>query len=149
MPDMDMPLFTALERFGAISSSTVGHRIIFHNIWLPLGFLLFAAFFAYVWPSLRHGRNRKYRQGRSLAFAKVFLLLAVGWMLHLTLDAVLTGEIMPFYPVNDYLVNWNTIGAFADATGIPQLTLLVSLDALLLLFWLWHEEFTHRIRDYF
>jgi membrane-bound metal-dependent hydrolase YbcI (DUF457 family) len=94
-------------------------------------------------------RNRKYRRGKSFEFAKVFLLLAAGWLFHLALDAVLMGEVMPFYPVNDYLVNWNIIGAFADATGIPQLTLLISLDALLLVFWLWHEEFTHRIRDYF
>jgi len=149
MPDMDVPLFTTLNALGMTVQLPVNHRIFFHNIWIPLGFLLFAAFFAYVWPSLRHGRNRKYKQGRSLAFAKVFLLLAVGWMLHLALDAVLTGEIMPFYPVNDYLVNWNVVGAFADATAIPQLTLLVSMDALLLLFWMWHEEFTHRIKDYF
>jgi len=149
MPDMDVPLFAALERFGALSGSPIGHRVIFHNVWIPLGFLLFAAFFAYVWPSLRHRRDKKYKQGSSLAFAKVFLLLAAGWLFHLTLDAVLTGEVMPFYPLSDYLLNWNLVGTIASTTKIPDLTLLVSMDALLLFFWLWHEEFTHRIRDYF
>jgi len=149
MPDMDVPLFTTLNALGMTVQSPVNHRIFFHNVWIPLGFLLFAAFFAYAWPSLRGRKNRKYKQGKSLAFAKVFLLLAVGWMLHLTLDAVLTGEVMPFYPVSDYLVNWNLVGTLSAVTNIPDLTIAVSMDALLLLFWLWHEEFTHRIRDYF
>jgi membrane-bound metal-dependent hydrolase YbcI (DUF457 family) len=149
MPDMDVPLFAALERMGAISSSAVGHRIIFHNIWIPLGFLAFAAFFAYVWPSLHRRGNGKYKQGRSLAFAKVFLLLAVGWLFHLLLDAMITGEVMPFYPLSNYLFNLNRGDAISNVTGIPEQTLLQSLDALLLLFWLWHEEFTHRIKDYF
>jgi len=149
MPDMDVPLFTTLNAIGRTVQSPISHRIFFHNVWIPLGFLAFAAFFAYVWPSLRGRKDRKYKQGKSLAFAKVFLLLAVGWMLHLTLDAVLTGEVMPFYPVSDYLVNWNLVGTVSAVTKIPDLTIAVSMDALLLLFWLWHEEFTHKIKDYF
>ncbi|MCX6820958.1 MAG: metal-dependent hydrolase [Candidatus Aenigmarchaeota archaeon] len=149
MPDMDMLLFTALNRLGIITETAIGHRIFLHNLWIPLGFLMFAALFGLVWPALMGRRNRKYRQGKSVAFAKVFLLLAVGWMFHLALDAVLTGEVMPFYPISDYLVNWNLTGALAAATGIEQLTMLVSLDALLLIGWLWHEQFAHKIRDYF
>lgn len=149
MPDMDIPIFTALNALGVQIASPIDHRIFFHNVWIPLGFLLFAAFFAFVWPALRGRKNRKYRQHHSTEFAKVFLLLAAGWLFHLALDAVLTGEVMPLYPISDYLLNWNLIGMFADATGVPQLTVLVSLDALLLLFWMWHEQFTHRIRDYF
>ncbi|MFH1623218.1 MAG: metal-dependent hydrolase [Candidatus Aenigmatarchaeota archaeon] len=149
MPDMDVPLFNALNAAGVSMQSAIGHRIFFHNVWIPLGFLLFFALFAYVWPAMMGRRNRKYRQGRSLAFAKVFLLLAVGWAFHLALDAVLTGEVMPFYPLSDYLINWNLVGAVADATSIPITTLRASLDAMFLLLWLWHEQFTHRIRDYF
>lgn len=149
MPDMDMPVFTVLQRFGLVTGTAVGHRIFLHNIWIPLGFLLFAALSAFAWPALRGRRDRKYKQGRSLAFAKVFLLLAAGWLFHITLDAVLTGEVMPFYPLSSYVVNWNLVGALTEATGVPMLTILVSIDALLLVFWLWHEQFTHRIRDYF
>lgn len=149
MPDMDVPVFTVLQRLGLVDATAIGHRIFLHNVWIPLGFLMFAAASAFVWPALRGRKNRKYRQGRSMSLAKVFLLLAVGWMFHLTLDAVLTGEVMPFYPLSSYLVNWNLTGRLAAATGIEQLTILVSIDALLLVFWLWHEQFTHRIRDYF
>jgi len=149
MPDMDMPVFTVLQRLGLVTETAIGHRIFLHNVWIPLGFLLFAAASAFVWPALRGRKNRKYKQGRSMAFAKIFLLLAVGWMFHLTLDAVLTGEVMPFYPLSSYLVDWNLTGKLANATGIAQLTILVSMDAILLLGWLWHEQFTHRIRDYF
>jgi membrane-bound metal-dependent hydrolase YbcI (DUF457 family) len=149
MPDMDMPVFTVLQRLGLVTETAIGHRIFLHNVWIPLGFLLFAAASAFVWPALRGRKNRKYKQGRSMAFAKIFLLLVVGWMFHLTLDAVLTGEVMPFYPLSSYLVDWNLTGKLANATGIAQLTILVSMDAILLLGWLWHEQFTHRIRDYF
>lgn len=149
MPDMDVPVFTALQALGVPVQSAVGHRIFLHNVWIPLGFLLFAALSAFIWPALRGRRDRKYKQGRSLAFAKIFLLLAVGWLFHLALDAALTGEVMPLYPLSDYMISMDLIGRFSAATGVPGLTMEVSIDALLLLFWLWHEQFTHRIRDYF
>jgi len=149
MPDMDVPIYAALSAAGVSMPSVVGHRIFFHNVWIPLGFLLFAAFFAYAWPALRGGRGKKHSQGRSLAVAKVFLLLAVGWLFHLALDGGLNGPVLPFYPVSDYMLNLDLVGAVAAATSIPELTLLVSMDALLLFFWLWHEQTERHIKDYF
>jgi hypothetical protein len=46
-------------------------------------------------------------------------------------------------------VDWNLVGKFETMTGVPMLTVLVSFDALLLFFWLWHEEEHHHITDYF
>lgn len=76
-------------------------------------------------------------------------MLFAGTSIHLLLDAVLTGDVMPFYPLNTETINWNFVGQISDMTGISMITMLVSMDALLLLFWLWHEEYEHHISDYF
>jgi membrane-bound metal-dependent hydrolase YbcI (DUF457 family) len=133
--DMDLPVVTALNKLLALGIES--HRLILHNIWVPLSFLAFFAVFNYA----SAARDRK--------FALVFLMLFAGTSMHLLLDAALTGEIMPFYPLSTETVDWNVFGKVADMAGMDMITLLVSMDALLLLFWLWHEEFTHKISDYF
>jgi membrane-bound metal-dependent hydrolase YbcI (DUF457 family) len=156
MPDMDLPVFTAINVLtGKVPSLELGHRFLLHNIWIPLSFLLFfLAFYAMGMKrkksmSKTRGKTDKKERLSEVVFAKIFLVLALGWLFHLTLDAVLTGSIMPLYPLSDYMIDINLVGRFAQATGIPALTIEVSIDALLLIFWLWHEHFTHKIVDYF
>lgn len=147
-PDIDILFFRIAEFLGTpVQPSGIGHRIIFHNIWIPIGFLGFFILFYYALPkfwSLRKNKAKKFR-----SFGKVFLVLFIGFSIHLLLDAVLTGHVMPLYPLNTYIVNWDLVGKTACATGIPQLTILVSMDALLLILWLWHEEMEKHILDYF
>ena len=148
LPDLDLPTYRAIALLGESTAVTdIGHRIIFHNLWIPLGFAGFFILFYYLLPKLWELKKNKAKKLRS--FGKVFLVLFIGWVIHLALDTVLTGGVMPFYPLSDYRVDWNFVGLAESATGIPGLTILVSMDALLLIFWLWHEEMSHRIRDYF
>lgn len=148
LPDLDVPIYTAIAFLGKSTAVTnIGHRIIFHNLWIPLGFLGFFILFYYFLPKLWELKKNKAKKLKS--FGKVFLVLFIGWVSALILDAVLTGGVMPFYPLSNYLVDWNFVGRASCATGIPGLTILVSMDALLLIFWLWHEEMSHRIKDYF
>ncbi len=148
LPDLDVPIYRALALVDkSISIVDMGHRVIFHNLWIPLGFLGFFVLFYYILPKLWELKKNKAQKLKS--FGKVFLVLLIGFSIHLMLDAVLTGHVMPFYPLGNYLVNWDFVGRAACATGIPGLTILVSMDALLLIFWLWHEEMGHRIKDYF
>ena len=147
-PDIDLMLCRAAEFLGeSMPTSDIGHRIIFHNIWIPLGFLGFFILFYYFLPKFWELKKNKAKKLKS--FGKIFLVLFIGFSIHLMLDAVLTGHVMPFYPLDDYLVNWDLVGQTACVTGIPGLTILVSMDALLLILWLWHEEMSHRIKDYF
>lgn len=136
MPDLDVPFYTLLEVFGAAPYSDVGHRIFLHNIWIPLGFFLGALAVFRLFP-------RQEKKG------KVLMLLAMGWVVHLAMDAVITGEVMPYYPLTELMLDYNLVGRINMMTGIPPITMLVSLDALLLLYWLYHEEMHHYIRDYF
>jgi membrane-bound metal-dependent hydrolase YbcI (DUF457 family) len=148
LPDMDLLLFRIAELLGKpVPESEVGHRIMFHNVWIPIALFGFFALFYYVLPRLRKVGNKEKK--RFISFGKVFLVIFIGFSIHLLLDAGLTGHVMPFYPVNDYMINFDLIGELEALTGIPSLTILVSMDALLLLFWLWHEEMGGKIRDYF
>jgi membrane-bound metal-dependent hydrolase YbcI (DUF457 family) len=164
MPDMDLPVFTAINVLtGTVPVPDLGHRFLLHNLWVPLGFLIFFLTFYYAGPIFaslipkgkrpaRTGGTRQTKDGDAgvfRSFGKVFLVLAMGWLFHLALDAVFTGTVEPFFPLNDFNVNINILGRLSAATGIDALTLNVSMDALLLVFWLWHEHFTHKIVEYF
>ena len=155
-PDLDLHLITFLGYLGETIPTAkidLGHRIIFHNIWAPLGFLIFFSFFYYAAPKLKSKLKKskvtKKSRTKFERFGKVFLILFLGWSIHLILDAVFTGKVMPFYPLNDYLLDYNLVGQVAEMAGILKITILVSMDALLLFFWLWHEEVHHYIKDYF
>ena len=147
-PDIDLILFRAADLLGkSVPQSDIGHRIIFHNLWIPLGLFGFFTLFYYALPNLC--KLKKARLKKFKSFGKVFLVLFMGFSIHLILDAVLTGHVMPFYPLSNYNVNLDFVGQIASVTGIPALTILVSMDALLLLFWLWHQETEKHIKDYF
>ncbi len=144
LPDADVVIFNIANMIGApFPESNLGHRILFHNVWLPLGFFVFYLIFRYL-----SMKNRKTMKKYS-SFSKVFIIMFFGFVAHLLLDGILTGYVMPFYPISDYMMNWDIIGKLAAFTGIPQLTILVSMDASLLMFWLWHQETEKHISDYF
>lgn len=131
LPDMDFPIFSILEAMGVQIAGNVGHRLFLHNIWIPLSFL---GFFA-----IAHFLFKKEN------FGKVFLILAFGFSMHLILDSLIIGTIMPFFPLSTVEVGLG----LANLLPFNDITTMVSLDALLLLFWLWHEELEHKIKDYF
>jgi membrane-bound metal-dependent hydrolase YbcI (DUF457 family) len=126
LPDMDLILqflFTDL-----LKHSVPAHRIFMHNIWFPLAFF---AFFL-----IAHFLEKK-------TLSKVFLMLFVGFSIHLILDAALIGKIAPFYPLSSAMYGLNII---------PEdiwIDVAVVIDAVVLLAWLTHEEFKHKISDYF
>lgn len=134
--DLDLILYNFLAAVGIdLGIATVGHRIIFHNIWMPLCFFGFFALFYFLL------KQKK--------FGKIFLMLFVGAALHLLLDATLTGNVLPLFPFSTAEINWNLVGLTGSAFGTNPITILISMDALLLLFWLYHEEMEHKISDYF
>ncbi len=147
LPDSDLLLYRITHLLGKpLLSDDLGHRVIFHNIWIPVGFLVFYMLFnnAHRFVDVKK-RTKKYLQ----SFGKIYLVLFMGFAVHLILDAVLTGHVMPFYPLNSHMVDWNLFGKISSSTGIPILTITVSTDALLLLFWLWHQQIEKHILDYF
>jgi len=125
MVDIDLPLSIIFGRW--LDLSIPAHRVMSHNIWIPLTFFALSIFF-------------RYKKGKTLE--KIFLMFAIGTALHLILDFTLVGSIAPFYPVTDTMYGLNLLPS-AYWTDFAA-----SLDAVLLLLWLAHEELTHKISDY-
>lgn len=147
LPDMDVVVYTAFNIFKVpFTFDPLVKRVLFENFWIMLSFFGFFLLFYYLLPKMKPSKKlaKKYK-----GFGKVFIVLFIGWAIHLLLDIVLTGNAMPLYPLNSQIIDYDVVGKLETVTGIPQLTILVSMDALLLLFWLWHEEMEHHIKDYF
>lgn len=121
-PDIDIPLSWF---YGLITSSTVSlHGTFTHSLLFPLLFLAAAGFLHY--------------QGK-MKWAKIGYIVSFGWFFHLGLDCLYGGYkdfLWPFF-VQNFCPQFNL---YAYAT---------SIDALILVFWLVHEELHQKIKDYF
>jgi membrane-bound metal-dependent hydrolase YbcI (DUF457 family) len=71
--------------------------------------------------------------------AILLFVIAFGYSFHIILDLfVLGGPYMPLYPFSNFTM---------PRTFVTQ-DQMFGLDAILLLVWLAHEEYKHRIKDY-
>ena len=125
MVDIDLPLSILLGNW--LGLPIPAHRIMSHNIWIPLSFLALSVFF---WKK------------KNKTLGKIFLMFSIGTASHLILDATLIGTIAPFYPMSDMMWGLNLLPSryWQDFSA--------SIDAVLLLLWLVHEEMKHKISDY-
>ena len=122
LPDIDVPIswiFHALGRAGPI------HGIFIESFFFPLLFLITALVL-----HLSKKQN----------IAIYFYLLAFGWALHLGIDWIwgeYKGYFWPLYTPESILPRWN-IWKYSQ-----------SIDAVILVLWLVHEELHNKIKDYF
>lgn len=126
LPDVDIPLNWILNFFGTeLQHRTITHTPLFGLIFLIPGFIF--------WKKEKHKE------------AIFFFVTCFGVLLHLLLDYLFVsdygGGIMWFYPFS-----YTTYGL-----GLLQnvsATFFAGIDAIILLFWLWHEEVKHKISDF-
>jgi len=124
LPDIDMPLSQLASYFGyTLQHGGITHSLFFGALFLIPGLILWF---------------RDYRKEAVYMF-----VLSFGIFFHLFLDLVVNeGYYMLLWPL--------TMQTFA----IPQAALLglnglqPSIDAVILLLWLYHEEVKHKIRDF-
>src|SRR3989338_8163475 len=125
LPDIDVPLFWILNNFLGFNVSFF-HRVFTHTFLFILLFLIIAlVYFDF---------NRR--------VSKLFFGVAFGVALHILLDYLLVGSIAPFYPFSDLSYGLNLIAR----TKLPLA--VEGLEAIVLLWWLWHEEKLHKISDF-
>ena len=74
--------------------------------------------------------------------SRIFGIITFGVLFHLFLDWLLVGTVAPFYPFSDMTFGLNLLGRL----GVPLA--IEGLEAIVLLWWLWHEEKTHKISDF-
>ncbi len=83
---------------------------------------------------------------RHLKLSTIFFIFSVGSLIHLILDAVFSGMIIPFYPISSLAIGLNLISLFPKELEwmIPH-----TIDAILLFFWIFWMEFKLKISNYF
>jgi len=120
LPDIDLPISLLL--------GVDLHRTITHSIIFPLMFLILAGI-------LYFRKNKVY--------FKISLMFFIGFSIHLILD-IIFGEVYFLFP-------FSFEGYYFDLTHLSNVyvqELYAMLDAVLLFFWLIHEELEHKIKDY-
>ena len=131
LPDIDIAVFWVLHFFGFTLSQV--HRTITHTLFFPLIFL--ALYFII---------DKKIKWGK-LRWDLIFLMLALGVLFHLILDAILSGSIVPFYPFASWALGLNLVGLLPEPLrGLA----LPTLDGALLVLWIVYLEWRHKISDF-
>ena len=125
LPDIDIPLYWMLNNFFGINVPFF-HRIFTHTFLFVLMFLVISLIYFDI--------NRK--------VSELFGIITFGVAFHIFLDWLLVGGVAPFYPFSDTIYGLNLIGR----SGLPLAA--EGLEAIVLLWWLWHEEKTHKISDF-
>src|SRR3989338_11436784 len=125
LPDIDIPLNWLLNLFGAdLVHRTITHTTLFALIFLIPGFIL--------WRKKKH------------TIAMYFFVTSFAVFLHIFLDyffSIDNGGIMFFHPLS-------TASYALDLLKGTSPTFFAGIDAIILLLWLWHEEFKHKISDF-
>jgi membrane-bound metal-dependent hydrolase YbcI (DUF457 family) len=121
IPDIDMlsVLFGMPNLHG-----TITHSIIFPTIFF-IGFLIF------------HFLNKERTY-------KIFLMLFIGFSIHIVLDGTFSDKIALFFPFDFNQYGLNLIGPLENWYDI-----YAAIDAILLFLWLIHEGLEQKISEYF
>lgn len=135
LPDLDIVIFYILSFFGFNFNQI--HRSFSHSLFIPLIFVILAILFYSV----------KYEElgYRHLKLRNIFLVISFGIFIHLLLDFLIAGSIMPFYPFSYYSIGLNLV-RFAPQSW--RESILPSLDALMLIVWMIYFEVKHKISSF-
>lgn len=120
IPDLDYFIYYVFHPLTELAMSTV-HRIYSHSFVWVFAILFISLFF-----------HKK----------MFFYMAAFGFSLHLILDGLLVGHIYPLSPFITY--NFN-LGLLSSSYGI---NVLMGLDAIILIGWLYHEYKAREIKDW-
>jgi hypothetical protein len=134
LPDIDIALGYLLRLFSVEVPQWLHHGRITHSIFIPI--ILFAIS-AFLWKDSKFSKG-KYKKQIHHWFL-ITTLVTIGIVSHLLLDG-LAGDTTPYYPISQ-----------AAAFGAQRFThyMMVELDAVILLAWLFHEEWRHNIKKFF
>jgi membrane-bound metal-dependent hydrolase YbcI (DUF457 family) len=135
LPDIDVAAYYILSFFGFTLNEV--HRTFSHNIFVILLFILLGLLFM--------GFKNKELGKHHLKLSNIFFVISFGVFMHLFLDALVAGVILPFYPFSSYYIGFNIIRFLPDAW---ESSFLPSLDAVLLVLWLVYMEVKHKVSDF-
>ena len=135
VPDVDIAIFYIMSFFGYTIDNI--HRTFSHNLFVVILFILLGVFFL--------GFKNRELGKHNLKISTIFFIISFGILIHLLLDFLIAGYIIPFYPVFMNSFGLNIIDIFPKAW---KESILPSIDAVLLVFWLIYMEIKHNISDF-
>ena len=135
LPDIDIAAYYVLSFFGFGFNEV--HRIFSHNIFIPILFLLLGFIFL--------GFKNKELGKHHLKLSNISFVIAFGFLVHLVLDAIVSGIIVPFYPFSSYKFGFSLVNLFP---GAWRNTIIPSIDAILLVLWIIYLEVKHKISNF-
>lgn len=135
LPDIDVAAYYVMSFFGYTISEV--HRTFSHNLFVVLLFILLGL--------LMYSTKNSELGKHHLKLRNLFFVIAFGVFMHLLLDYLVQGSIMPLYPFSTAAFGLNLIKLIPLAW---QNSFLPSLDAVLLVLWLIYIELKHRISDF-
>lgn len=125
LPDIDIITYWILNFFLEVPLGIV-HRWFLHSIFIPIIFLIIAL--------------ALYKHRKMFLF---FLMISAGSFIHIVLDMIFSGYVRPFYPLSNLQMGLNLI----PSTELGH-TIVIGLDAILLVLWLLWEYRQKNIKDY-
>ncbi len=134
LPDIDIAIGYLLKLLSVDIPTWLHHGRITHSIIWPILLLIIAGF---LWEGTKFSKGASKKEHHH--WFLILTLVAVGILSHIFLDG-LAGNTTPYYPLSQAV-------AFG-AQRVHQLG-MVSLDAIILLVWLFHEEWRHNIKKFF
>jgi len=134
IPDLDIAVYYFLSFFGFTLNEV--HRTFSHNLFVPLIFIFLGLLF-YKFKNKELGKHH-------LKLSNIFFVIAFGIFIHLLLDAIISGMVIPFYPFSTLTIGLNLISILPHPW---QSTILPTLDAIMLIAWMIYLEVKHKISD--
>ena len=145
LPDIDIGIYLLMNFLGFPLEWF--HRTYTHSIFFAIPFFLLALIF---WKF----KNKELGE-HHLKLKNIFICIGIGILLHILLDGLICGTVMPLYPLNNTSIGFNIVTDLVqvymthDTLGDNLSTVFFgSLDAALLVFWLLYLEFKHKISSF-
>ena len=130
IPDIDY-IFTLIYK------TPIDHRLFFHNVWIPLIFLILGFIF--------YNYNPAFLRKKHLKLKNIFFIITFGTSVHLILDFILWGTIMPFYPLTSLGGGLNLIQHLPAKLREEFCPIL---DAFLLVLWTSYIVVKHKLKEF-
>ncbi len=135
LPDFDVAVYWFMGFFGFTINQV--HRTISHTVWVPLLFFVLAFIF---WKTKNNSLSKA-----KLSWSNILFVLGIGTFIHIILDGIVAGQVIPFYPIIDLNIGLNIIKYFPSHI---QSAFTASLDAILLMLWMIYIEVKHKISNF-
>ncbi|MBT3940446.1 metal-dependent hydrolase [Candidatus Woesearchaeota archaeon] len=133
LPDLDVALAYIFNFLSINLPDMLRHGRITHSILLPILFFTLAAG---LWGGTKFSKGKSKKQHHQ--WFLILTLVGIGMLSHVLLDGF-AGLTTPYYPISN-----------AVAFGAQRINqqMMISIDAVILLVWLFHEEWHHNIRKF-